>query len=67
MLTAKQLSLFGYDVITRKETGHHAVIDVNYFPSKVVTWFKLLGYRGFPDFDKILLEFLLSKKRDRAN
>jgi hypothetical protein len=28
------LSLFGFDMVTEKETGFHAVIDVNYFPGR---------------------------------
>jgi hypothetical protein len=51
-------------MITQLETGKHAVIDVNYFPSK--SFIKSVvsnnnkGYWGFPDFDKVLLDFLLS-------
>jgi len=45
------LTLFGFDVITQKETGCHAVIDINYFP----------GYVGFEDFNATLFKFLLSK------
>jgi len=44
------LSLAGFDVITRAGTDEQAIIDVNYFP----------GFRGVKDFNKILLELLLS-------
>lgn len=47
------LNLFGYDVITQLETGHHGVIDVNYFP----------GYVGVKDFSQVLLDFLVQKVR----
>eukprot|EP01118_Nematostelium_gracile_P003960 TRINITY_DN1469_c0_g1_i2.p1 TRINITY_DN1469_c0_g1~~TRINITY_DN1469_c0_g1_i2.p1 ORF type:complete len:318 (+),score=87.92 TRINITY_DN1469_c0_g1_i2:59-955(+) len=47
------LSLLGFDMITERETGYHAIIDVNYFPS----------YKGFPDFNKVLLDYLLSRIR----
>jgi len=49
------LTLFGYDLITQVETGHHAVIDVNYCPS----------YTGVANFDKILLDFLLKQVKQR--
>jgi inositol-1,3,4-trisphosphate 5/6-kinase/inositol-tetrakisphosphate 1-kinase len=49
--SALGLSLFGFDVITQVKTGYHAVIDVNYFPD----------YGGVENFNKIFLDFLISK------
>jgi len=46
-----ELTLLGYDLITQVETGYHAIIDVNYFPT----------YSGFPQFNKTLLDFLLQR------
>lgn len=34
------LSMFGIDVVVEKGTGHHVVVDINYFP----------GYEGAPTF-----------------
>lgn len=40
--------IFGFDLITDRETGQHAVVDVNYFP----------GYKGFPQFHARMLELI---------
>ncbi|RMX48851.1 hypothetical protein pdam_00024124 [Pocillopora damicornis] len=34
------LTMFGIDIVVEKGTGHHVVIDINYFP----------GYEGAPSF-----------------
>ena len=41
-----QLNLVGIDVILDRNTGDHAVIDVNYFP----------GYEGITNFNAELLQ-----------
>ena len=28
--------MFGIDVVVEKGTGHHVVVDINYFPGKFV-------------------------------
>ena len=30
----QNLTLFGIDLIVEKGTGHHLVVDINYFPGK---------------------------------
>ena len=37
-LSNQNLTLFGIDIIVEKGTGHHFVIDVNYFPGKSVVF-----------------------------
>ena len=32
--------MFGVDIIVEKGTGHHVVIDINYFPGKC-SWYML--------------------------
>eukprot|EP01112_Ceratiomyxa_fruticulosa_P008861 TRINITY_DN2299_c0_g1_i1.p1 TRINITY_DN2299_c0_g1~~TRINITY_DN2299_c0_g1_i1.p1 ORF type:complete len:329 (-),score=46.26 TRINITY_DN2299_c0_g1_i1:869-1855(-) len=46
--TSMGLTLLGFDVITEKETGTHAIVDINYFP----------GYVGVPNFHHILLNHI---------
>jgi len=50
LVEALGLSLFGYDIVVSVETGHYAVIDINYLPD----------YRGVEAFHERLLELLLS-------
>ena len=33
----QNLTMFGIDVVVEKGTGHHAVVDINYFPGKFVS------------------------------
>ena len=33
-LSNQNLTMFGIDIIVEKGTGHHVVIDINYFPGK---------------------------------
>ena len=33
-LSNQNLAMFGIDIIVEKGTGHHVVIDINYFPGK---------------------------------
>eukprot|EP01117_Protostelium_nocturnum_P004509 TRINITY_DN1629_c0_g1_i1.p1 TRINITY_DN1629_c0_g1~~TRINITY_DN1629_c0_g1_i1.p1 ORF type:complete len:251 (+),score=89.85 TRINITY_DN1629_c0_g1_i1:244-996(+) len=49
--TTLGLNIFGFDVITQLETGNHAAVDINYFPS----------FGGVENFWSILGEFLLSQ------
>ena len=32
----QNLTMFGIDIVVEKGTGHHVVIDINYFPGKSV-------------------------------
>ncbi|KAL1766930.1 inositol-tetrakisphosphate 1-kinase [Sigmodon hispidus] len=50
------VSLFGIDIIINKQTGQHAVIDVNAFP----------GYEGVSEFFTDLLNTLLQSCKARA-
>ncbi|XP_023930685.1 inositol-tetrakisphosphate 1-kinase [Lingula anatina] len=45
------MDLLGIDVIIEDDTGRYAVIDVNAFP----------GYKGIPEFFKVLKDFILKK------
>ena len=36
----QNLTMFGVDIIVEKGTGHHVVIDINYFPGKC-SWYML--------------------------
>lgn len=56
------LTMFGVDIIVEKGTGHHVVIDINYFP----------GYEGAPsfplDFAKYVHELLdKSQEKERTS
>ncbi|KAM7451473.1 Inositol-tetrakisphosphate 1-kinase [Porites harrisoni] len=56
------LTMFGVDIIVEKGTGHHVVIDINYFP----------GYEGAPsfplDFAKYVHELLdKSQEKERSS
>ena len=33
--------MFGIDVVVEKGTGHHVVVDINYFPGKFVSFLRL--------------------------
>ena len=33
----QNLTMFGIDVVVEKGTGHHVVVDINYFPGKFVS------------------------------
>ena len=37
-LSIQNLTMFGIDIIVEKGTGHHVVIDINYFPGKSVAF-----------------------------
>ena len=37
---AQNLTMFGVDIIVEKGTGHHVVIDINYFPGKC-SWYMI--------------------------
>lgn len=32
----QNLTMFGIDIVVEKGTGHHVVIDINYFPGESV-------------------------------
>lgn len=56
------LTMFGIDIIVEKGTGHHVVIDINYFP----------GYEGAPsfpvDFAKYVHDLIdKSNRKERAS
>ena len=36
----QNLTMFGVDIIVEKGTGHHVVIDINYFPGKC-SWYMI--------------------------
>ena len=36
----QNLTMFGVDIIVEKGTGHHVVIDINYFPGEC-SWYVL--------------------------
>jgi hypothetical protein len=68
------MSLFGFDVITQVETGNHAVVDINYFPSKpfifyssILTVYSYLGYGGVKDFWQIFGDYILRKARTKVS
>jgi inositol-1,3,4-trisphosphate 5/6-kinase/inositol-tetrakisphosphate 1-kinase len=46
-----ELTLFGFDMIQNCETGEWGIVDVNFFP----------GFGKVPQFEKLFLEFLLSR------
>eukprot|EP01119_Soliformovum_irregulare_P017605 TRINITY_DN5256_c0_g1_i1.p1 TRINITY_DN5256_c0_g1~~TRINITY_DN5256_c0_g1_i1.p1 ORF type:complete len:331 (+),score=82.72 TRINITY_DN5256_c0_g1_i1:1-993(+) len=50
------LSLYGFDMITEVETGNHAVVDINYFPT----------YKDVPDLYHNLLSHVLSRSRSTS-
>lgn len=44
------LSLLGFDVVTNRKTGQHAIIDVNYFPgtlASAIDFHRLLSEANF--------------------
>ena len=41
-LSNQNLTMFGIDIIVEKGTGHHVVIDINYFPGKSGRFFYLV-------------------------
>lgn len=54
------LTMFGIDIVVEKGTGHHVVIDINYFP----------GYEGAPSFSVDFVKYvhdLLDESHTKEN